>query len=143
MESAVLTTQMQGMSLEQEFDIAPNHALFSWMEEEETMFANDAFISKTLQVQCDYNTRSKRRFTGESIVSHPINPQLKSVSDQTPGTSTVSSPSQPQKEIIIARTKEKKPLSLSPFNVVEQLNKSSANVSLWDILAILEQKTLL
>lgn len=50
MESAVLTLQMQGVSLEQESTIAPNHALFSWMEEEETVFANDTFISKTPQV---------------------------------------------------------------------------------------------
>lgn len=39
--------------------------------------------------------------------------------------------------------KDQKSLNLLPFNMVEQLKKLSTNVSLWDILAILEQKALL
>lgn len=58
---------MQGMSLEQESKITPNHALFSWMEEEDDVFANEASTSKDPQVQLDYNTQTKRRFTREPM----------------------------------------------------------------------------
>lgn len=59
MECVVLTTQMQGMSLEQESNITPDHALFLWMEEEEIVFANDTLISKTSQVQSDYKNTQR------------------------------------------------------------------------------------
>lgn len=34
MDNVVLTVQMQGMLLEQEAGISPDHTLFSWMEED-------------------------------------------------------------------------------------------------------------
>lgn len=84
MENMVLIVQIQGMSLEQETYIDLDHTLFSWMKEEESVFANDASTSKASQVQSDYNTCSKRRFTGD-----PVIPQLKSSFDQTPSTSAI------------------------------------------------------
>lgn len=64
-------------------------------------------------------------------MGEPVIPQPKGVSDQTPSTSAIAQQFQPQRKIVIIRAKEQKPLNLSPFNVVEQLKKSSANVSLW------------
>lgn len=43
MDNASLTAQMQSMSMEQEAKITLDHALFSWMEEEEIVLTNDAF----------------------------------------------------------------------------------------------------
>lgn len=42
MDNESLVAQMQGMSLQQEVEITPDHELFSWMEDEGAVFTNDA-----------------------------------------------------------------------------------------------------
>lgn len=46
MDNVALIAQMQGISLEQEVEITPNHTLFSWMEGEDVVFGNDSLVSK-------------------------------------------------------------------------------------------------
>lgn len=45
MDNASLIAQTQGMSIQQEAEIAPNHALFSWKEDKDVMLTNDAATS--------------------------------------------------------------------------------------------------
>lgn len=56
-----------GMLLQQEIEMAPDHVLFSWMEDEDAMLTNNASTSKDGApfVQSDYNLCSERCFTGE------------------------------------------------------------------------------
>lgn len=42
MDNETLIAHMQGMSMEQEIEINPYHALFSWMEDEDAVLRNDA-----------------------------------------------------------------------------------------------------
>lgn len=69
MDNVALIIQMQGMSIEKEMEIAMDHALFSWMEDEDTMLTNVtiASSSRSPQVQSDYNLQSKRCFMGENV----------------------------------------------------------------------------
>jgi len=60
-QNTTMIAQMQGMSVEKEGEISPEHVLFSWIEEEESVFINEASTSKNPQVQSDYYTLSKRR----------------------------------------------------------------------------------
>lgn len=55
------------MSLEQEVDIAPDQALFSWLEEEDVVYENETLMTSVPLVWLDYNIRSKRRLMGEYI----------------------------------------------------------------------------
>lgn len=125
-DDAMFTTQMQDMSLEQEFEIALEHTLFSWMEEDDVVFVNDAFASKP-QVQSNYNTRSKRRFTGELVcqISKP-HVTFKKGSDKV---ATTSFP-QRSRENFQYKPKDFKVLAPLTMNVVEQLKKAPTNVSL-------------
>lgn len=50
MENSRFNMQIQGMSLEQELDIVPNQALFSWMEEEDVVFMNEVLMTSAPQV---------------------------------------------------------------------------------------------
>lgn len=131
---------MQGMSLEQEGEIFSNHALFSWMEGEDAMFTNDTSTSQTPQVQLDYFTRSKRRLTREHVL---VIPQPKPVPQKSLEPLVVVLVFQKQSEATVSKAKESKPQIAEPLNVVEQLKKAPTHVSLWDILAIPKQKTLL
>lgn len=138
MDNATLTTEIQGMSLEQEAEIALDHALFLWMGGEETMFANGASSLKDPKVQSNYNTCSNQRLTGESTVQ-----QSKIGFDKTLGQPVVTQSFKQPKETASPKPKEKKSLLPMYLNVVEQLKRALANESLWDILAIQEHKSLL
>lgn len=60
---------MQGMSIKKEAEIAPDHAIFSWMEGEDILMTNDATSSSSRdpEVKSNYNLRLKRRLTGENV----------------------------------------------------------------------------
>lgn len=69
MDNASLITQMQGMPMQEETKIALDHALFSWMEDEDAVLTNGATTSKegTPFVQSDYNLHSKIFFTKKNL----------------------------------------------------------------------------
>lgn len=52
MDNASLTTQMQGISMEQEVEFTLDHALFSWMEDEDVVLMNDPSPSSTRIHKC-------------------------------------------------------------------------------------------
>lgn len=98
---------MQGMSLQQEVEIAPNHALFSWMEEEDAVLTNGAATLKdgTPPMHSDYNLFSKRHLTKESTGSSRAMPV-----DKPPEQQTINL-AYPRKEFIPYKPKERKILT--------------------------------
>lgn len=125
---------MQGMSIEQETKIASDHALFSWMEDEDVVLTNNAIASSlgAPQVQSDYNLRSKRYFMGENVGR-----QGRFNSDKFPKQPVVAT-TYLRKEFIPYKLREAKTLVPSVLDVVEKLKKAPTNISLWDLLSILE-----
>lgn len=78
MDNVAFVAQMKGMSLQQEAEITPDHALFSWMEDYDTVLTIKGGNSKngTPMVHSDYNLFSKRHLTGKdasNIRSIPVN----------------------------------------------------------------------
>lgn len=137
MDNVAFVAQMQGMSLQQEAEITPNHALFSWMEGDDIVLNNDVGAPKdgTPIVHSDYNLHSKMHLNGEATRntrSVPINSSL-----QPP----VASFTYPKKEFIPYKPKEPKVFMPLVLDVSEQLNKALAHVSLWDLLSIPKQKS--
>lgn len=96
MDNVDLIVQMQGMSIEQEIEIALDHALFSQMEDTDDVLTNDAIASSSgaPQVQSDYNLQSKRYFMGEHVGM-----QGRFISDKVPEQPVVST-AYPRKEFI-------------------------------------------
>lgn len=101
--------------MEQETKIAPNHALFSWMEDEDTVLTNGAVSSNSgaPQVQSGYNLWSKRLFTRENV-----DMQGRFSADKVPEQSAASV-TYPRKEFIPYNLREIKALVSSVLDVVE------------------------
>lgn len=47
MDTMTLITQMQGLSIEKEMEIALDHDLFSWREDEDIVLTNGAIVSSS------------------------------------------------------------------------------------------------
>lgn len=135
MDNASLIAQMQGMSMQQEIKIAPDHALFSWIEDKDAVLTNGATTSKegVPFMQSDYNLCSKRRFTRENM-----NTSRREPADKAPEQPAVV-PTYPRKEFVPYKPREPKSSMPSILDMVE-LKKAPTNVSLWDLLSIPEQK---
>lgn len=133
MDNATLMAHMQRMSMEQEAEITPDQALFSWIEGEETVITNDAptLSNKMPQVQTNYNLHSKHRFTRNLVIQKP-KASVEKLAEQP----IVVSIFQKAKDFIPYKARDSKSYVPTILDIMEQLKKSPANASLWDILNI-------
>ncbi|XP_059070811.1 uncharacterized protein LOC131860415 [Cryptomeria japonica] len=105
------------------------------MENEDFVLTNGAATSNSgaPQVQSDYNLFLKRCFMGENIST-----QGKLAIDKAPEQPSVAI-TYPRKESIPYKPRETKAMVSSLLDVLEQLKKAPANISVWDLLSIPEQ----